>query len=117
MHHVARRAPARLVPFGLEPIQDLASSMPWTHSITYSDILTAIAEYGRLGADGVARQWGYRAARRYWLVWEQKRYPSKAIVGIAAGVTRWEGKLNGGVSSSDSAVCVLRCLGFEVLEY
>lgn len=89
--------------------------MPWTDSITRPDILKAIAEYDRLGADGVARQWGYRAARRYWLVWEQQHYPSKAIVGIAAGVTRWERKLNGGQSSPGSAVCVLRRLGFEVL--
>lgn len=90
--------------------------MKWTDSITRSDILKAIAEYDSLGADGVARQWGYRAARRYWLVWEQQRYPSKAIVGIAAGVTRWESRLNGGMSSPASAVCVLRDLGFEVLD-
>lgn len=88
--------------------------MRWTDSITCSDILKAIAEYDRLGADGVATQWGYRAARLYWLVWKQQRYPSKAIVGIAAGVTRWERKLNGGQSSPASAVCVLRRLGFEV---
>ncbi|MCY4433829.1 MAG: hypothetical protein OXE45_09165 [bacterium] len=91
--------------------------MKWTDGITCSDILKAIAEYDRLGADGVARQWGYRAARRYWLVWEGQRYPSKAIVGIAAEVTRWERKLNGGLSSPASAVCVLRRLGFEVREY
>ena len=90
--------------------------MRWTDSITCSDILRAIAEYDRLGADGVARGWGYRAARRYWLVWEQQHYPSKAIVGIAARVTRWERKLNGGQSSPDSAVCVLRRLEFEVLD-
>ena len=88
--------------------------MSWTDSISRSDILKAIDEYDRLGPDGVADKWGYRAARRYWLVWEQRYYPSKAIVGIAAGVTRWEGKLNGGVSSSDSAVRVLRRRGFEV---
>ena len=88
--------------------------MSWTDSISCSDILKAIDEYDRLGPDGVADKWGYGAARRYWLVWEQQYYPSKAIVGIAAGVTRGEGKLNGGVSSSDSAVCVLRRLRFEV---
>lgn len=64
----------------------------------------------------MARQWGYRAARRYWLVWGQQHYPSKAIVGIAAEVTRWERKLNGGLSSPASAVRVLRRLGFEVLD-
>lgn len=90
--------------------------MAWTDSITRSDILKAIAEYDRLGADGVATQWGYRAARRYWLVWEQQHYPSKAIVGIATGVTRWERKLNGGLSSPASAVCVLQRLGFQVMD-
>ena len=69
--------------------------MRWTDGITRSDIPRAIVGYNGIGAEWVAAQSGYRATRRYWLVWEKQYYPSVAIVGIAAGVTRWERKLNG----------------------
>jgi 5-methylcytosine-specific restriction protein A len=51
--------------------------------ITKDAVLAAIVEYEALGADTFLSQYGFAPAKRYWLEWNGKRYPSKAIAGVA----------------------------------
>ena len=51
--------------------------------ITKDAVVAAIAEYEALGANAFLAQYGFAPARRYWLELNGKRYPSKAIAGVA----------------------------------
>jgi hypothetical protein len=48
-------------------------------------VLKAIEEYDTLGQDRFLTRYGFGAARRYFLAYNGKLYPSKAIVGAAYG--------------------------------
>jgi hypothetical protein len=79
------------------------------------DVVRAIAEYDRLGADEFFSQHGFAPTTTYDLVWNKRRYPPKAILGTAyelatghrLGSTDFEGGKSG-------AVGVLEKLGFTV---
>lgn len=51
--------------------------------ITKEAVDPAILEYDQLGADVFLAQYGFAPAKRYWLELNGKRYPSKAIAGVA----------------------------------
>ncbi len=51
--------------------------------ITKEAVDSAILEYDQLGGDAFLAQYGFAPAKRYWLELNGKRYPSKAIVGVA----------------------------------
>jgi len=51
--------------------------------ITKNAVVAALEEYEAIGADAFLSQYGFAPAKRYWLEWNGKRYPSKAIAGVA----------------------------------
>jgi 5-methylcytosine-specific restriction protein A len=54
--------------------------------LTHEAVDAAIAEYNSLGGEAFLRKYGYRPARSYFLVdGDGRRYPSKAIAGVAHG--------------------------------
>jgi len=48
-------------------------------------VLKAIEEFDTLGREGFLKRYGFKMARRYYLMHKGKRYDSKAIVGAAYG--------------------------------
>lgn len=52
---------------------------------SHAAVLQAIAECDRLGRDAFLEKYGYGPARSYFLEHEDRRYDSKAIVGVAFG--------------------------------
>ena len=83
--------------------------------VTHADVVRAIKEYDRLGAERFFSEHGYGPSRSYELVWEQRHYPHKAILGtayeLATGQRLASGDFEGGKAG---AVSVLRDLGFTV---
>ena len=86
----------------------------WDH-VTRGDVLRAIQEYDRLGPEGFFAAHGFAPATTYDLVWDERRYPPKAILGtaheFATGQRLASGDFEGGKSG---AVKVLGRLGFTV---
>ena len=54
-------------------------------NLTQEAVLRAIAEYDAIGSNAFLDKYGYRPARSYFLVHGGRRYPSKAIAGVAHG--------------------------------
>jgi hypothetical protein len=54
----------------------------WDH-VTRGDVLRAIQEYDRLGPEGFFSERGFGHTTTYDLVWDDRRYPPKAILGMA----------------------------------
>ena len=83
--------------------------------VTRGDVLRAIEEYDRLGPEGFFSAHGFAPTTTYDLVWEERRYPPKAILGtayeFATGQRLASGDFEGGKSG---AVKVLGKLGFTV---
>ncbi|GAA0907088.1 hypothetical protein [Pseudonocardia zijingensis] len=83
--------------------------------VTRNDVLHAIEEYDRLGSDNFFRERGFGPSRTYELVWEDRRYPHKALLGaayeFATGQRLASGDFEGGKAG---AVAVLRRLGFTI---
>jgi hypothetical protein len=83
--------------------------------VTRTEVLRAIAEYDRLGAGAFFAAHGFAPTTTYDLVWEECRYPPKAILGtayeFATGQRLASGDFEGGKSG---AVKVLGQLGFTV---
>ncbi len=88
----------------------------WDH-VTRSDVLRAIKEYDRLGAERLFSVHGFVPTTTYELAWEGRRDPPKAILGtayeFATGERLGSGDFEGGKSG---AVKVLGQLGFTVQE-
>ena len=78
-------------------------------------VLHAIKEYDRLGPPAFFAQHGFAPTTTYDLIWEERRYPPKAILGtayeLATGDRLASGDFEGGKSG---AVTVLGNLGFDV---
>jgi len=85
--------------------------------VTHDDVLRAIHEYDRLGPEQFFSAHGFGQSRSYELVWEERHYPHKAILGtayeLATGQRLGPGDFEGGKAG---AVTVLRKLGFTVQE-
>jgi hypothetical protein len=83
--------------------------------VTHSDVVRAIKEYDRVGPEAFFAVHGYARSRSYELVWHDKRYPHKAILGtayeLASGHRLNPGDFEGGKAG---AVSVLEALGFTV---
>jgi len=85
--------------------------------VTRTEVLHAIREYDRLGPEEFFAAHGFAPTTTYDLVWDQRRYPPKAILGtayeLATGQRLASGDFEGGKSG---AVKVLQKLGFIVQE-
>lgn len=86
----------------------------WT-GVARDDVLRAVAEYDRLGPEAFFAEHGFAPSRSYDLVWRDRHYPHKAILGtayeFATGERLRSGDFEGGKSG---AVKVLSALGFTV---
>lgn len=83
--------------------------------VTRDDVVRAIEEYDRLGRERFFAQHGFGPTTTYDLVWDDGRYPPKAILGTAYEFATDErldpGDFEGGKSG---AVAVLERLGFTI---
>jgi hypothetical protein len=84
-------------------------------NVARTDVLRAIQEYDRLGPEAFFSEHGFAPTTTYDLVWEERRYPPKAILGtayeLATGERLGSGDFEGGKTG---AVAVLGKLGFDV---
>ena len=91
------------------------SHSPAWDQVTRADVLRALSEYDRLGPEGFFSEHGFAPTTTYELVWEERRYPPKAILGtaheFATGQRLASGDFEGGKTG---AVKVLGRLGFTV---
>ena len=85
------------------------------NDVTRAEVLRAIREYDRLGPDEFFSEHGFAPTTTYDLVWDERRYPPKAILGtayeFATGKRLASGDFEGGRTG---AVRVLGKLGFIV---
>jgi hypothetical protein len=92
----------------------MTHSLAWDQ-VTHSDVLRAIQEYDRLGSERFFAEHGFAPTTTYELVWDERRYPPKAILGtayeFATGQRLGSGDFEGGKAG---AVKVLGKLGFNV---
>jgi hypothetical protein len=83
--------------------------------VTRDDVVRALGEYDRLGPEGFFAEHGFGPTTTYDLVWGERRYPPKAILGtayeLATGQRLDSGDFEGGKTG---AVTVLGKLGFTV---
>jgi hypothetical protein len=92
----------------------MTHSLAWDQ-VTHAHVLRAIQEYDRLGPERFFSEHGFAPTRTYELIWDQRRYPPKAILGTA-----YEFATGQRLASSDfeggktGAVRVLGKLGFTV---
>ena len=86
----------------------------WDH-VTRAEVLRAIQEYDRLGPQEFFSEHGFAPTTTYELLWDERSYPPKAILGtayeFATGQRLASGDFEGGKSG---AVRVLGNLGFDV---
>jgi hypothetical protein len=92
----------------------MTQSIEWDR-VSDADVRRAMQEYDRLGPEAFFAEHGFAPATTYDLVWEDRHYPPKAILGTAyefATSRRLEsGDFEGGKTG---AVRVLGKLGFTV---
>ena len=83
--------------------------------VTHSDVVRAIQEYDQLGSAAFFAAHGFAPTTTYHLVWDDRRYPPKAILGtayeFATGQRLASGDFEGGKAG---AVAVLGRLGFTI---
>jgi hypothetical protein len=83
--------------------------------VTRPEVLRAIREYDRLGPEEFFAKHGFAPTTTYDLVWDERRYPPKAILGtayeLATGQRLASGDFEGGKTG---AVRVLGNLGFAI---
>jgi len=91
-----------------------------THSIAWgqvsdANVVRAIEEYDQLGPEHFFSEHGFAPTTTYDLVWNERRYPPKAILGtayeFATGQRLASGDFEGGKTG---AVKVLGKLGFTI---
>jgi hypothetical protein len=84
-------------------------------NVTRTDVVRAIEEYDRLGPEAFFSEHGFAPTTTFDLVWDDRRYPPKAILGtayeLATGQRLGSGDFEGGKTG---AVAVLGKLGFTV---
>src|SRR5258708_2543493 len=90
-------------------------SMVVWDQVTHGDVLRAIREYDRLGPERFFSEHGFVRTTTYELVFDERRYPPKAILGtayeFATGQRLGSGDFEGGKTG---AVKVLGKLGFTI---
>lgn len=85
--------------------------------VTADGVRRAIAEFDAIGRDAFLAKYGFGRSRAYKLVFEDREYDSKAIVGAAHGLSgeRFEPLTADAFSGGDATVrTLLERLGFEV---
>lgn len=85
--------------------------------LTKSAVDAAIAEYNLIGRDQFLATYGFSDSKRYWLLKDGKRYPSKALAGVAHKyLANSTGPLLPNLFSGGEGTVVrkLRQLGFDV---
>jgi hypothetical protein len=91
------------------------SHSPDWDEVSRDDVMRAIQEYDRLGPDQFFAQHGFAPTTTYELVWNDRSYPPKALLGtayeFATGRRLASGDFEGG---KVGAVRVLGRLGFTV---
>lgn len=89
-------------------------SPDWT-KVAHENVMGAIAEYDRLGPDQFFAEHGFAPTTTYELLVNERRYPPKAVLGVAyelaTGQRLASGDFEGGKAG---AVRVLGALGFTV---
>jgi hypothetical protein len=92
----------------------MTRSIAWER-VNRADVLRALKEYDQLGPERFFSQRGFAPTTTYDLIWEERRYPPKAILGaayeIATGERLASGDFEGGKTG---AVKVLGQIGFTV---
>jgi hypothetical protein len=92
----------------------MTRSIAW-EQVSHDDVVRAIREYDDLGAEQFFSEHGFAPTTTYDLVWEERRYPPKAILGtayeLATGERLASGDFEGGKTG---AVRLLGKLGFTV---
>ena len=89
-------------------------AVAWEH-VTRTEVLRAIAEYDQLGPEAFFSAHGFAPTTTYDLVWEERRYPPKAILGTAYEFATDQRLASGDFEGGKSgAVKVLGNLGFTV---
>jgi hypothetical protein len=92
----------------------MTHSLAWDQ-VTRAHVVHAIQEYDRLGPEQFFSEHGFAPTTTYDLIWDEHRYPPKAILGtgyeFATGQRLASGDFEGGKSG---AVKVLEKLGFNV---
>ena len=92
----------------------MAHSIAWDQ-VTSADVERALDEYDRLGPQRFFSAHGFAPTTTYELVWDERRYPPKAILGtayeLATGRRLASADFEGGKSG---AVKVLGELGFTI---
>ena len=91
------------------------SHSPDWNKVSRDDVVRAIQEYDRLGPDQFFAQHGFAPTTTYELIWDERRYPPKAILGtayeLATGRRLAPTDFEGGKTG---AVKVLGKLGFTI---
>jgi hypothetical protein len=89
-------------------------AVAWDH-VARTDVLRAIGEYDQLGPEAFFSAHGFGPTTTYDLLWDERRYPPKAILGtayeFATGQRLASGDFEGGRAG---AVKVLGQLGFTI---
>jgi hypothetical protein len=92
----------------------MTHSIAW-NQVAHADVLRAIHEYDQLGPQRFFSEHGFAPTTTYDLVWDERRYPPKAILGtayeLATGQRLASGDFEGGKTG---AVKVLGELGFTI---
>jgi len=92
----------------------MTRSIAWDR-VNVADVQRALEEYDRLGAESFFAEHGFAPATTYKLVWNEREYPPKAILGtayeLATGERLASPDFEGGKTG---AVKVLADLGFSV---
>ena len=92
----------------------MSRSIAWDN-VAHTDVVRAIQEYDRLGPERFFSTHGFAPTTTYDLVWEERRYPPKGILGtayeLATGERLASEDFEGGKSG---AVRVLEKLGFTI---
>ncbi len=92
----------------------MTRSIAWD-KVSHADVVRAIQDYDRLGPERFFAAHGFAPTTTYDLVWEQRRYPPKAILGTAYEFATSERLASDDFEGGKSgAVKVLAKLGFTV---
>jgi 5-methylcytosine-specific restriction protein A len=84
--------------------------------LTKDAVQLAIQEYDQLGADAFLSKYGFTDAKLYWITYNGKQYPSKAVAGVAHRFIDGSQLLPSSsfTGGKDSVVRKLRQLGFVI---
>jgi hypothetical protein len=92
----------------------MSHSIAWDQ-VTHAHVVRAIQEYDQLGPTRFFSEHGFAPTTTYDLIWDERPYPPKAILGtayeFATGQRLGSGDFEGGKSG---AVKVLGQLGFTI---